>query len=105
MSICARFAKCFSYILLFIYSILFIPALIYVSPLGLFILAVDGVGTVVAVSCLLTTVAIPLSMAASIYLTVKCPKNSLQMLFLACLPFLVAVFALCWAHLISWIYG
>lgn len=104
MRIFAGFTKYFSYLLLFIYFILFIPALIYVSPLGLFILAVDGVGTVVAASCLLTTVAIPLSMAVSIYLTIKCSKNSLQMLFFASLPFLMAVFALCWAHLISWLY-
>ena len=105
MSVFAGVAKCFSYTLLFIYIILFIPALIYVSPLGLFILDLDGVGTMVAISCLVTTTAIPLSMVASIYFMIKYSKIPLQMLFSACLPFGVILFALFWANLIFWIFG
>lgn len=103
MNIFPGIATFFSYILFLVYIVFLIPALIYISPLGLFILDRDGVGTVAAISCLVATIAIPLSMAASIYFMIKYSKRPLRMFFSACLPFGVVFFALCWAHLISWL--
>lgn len=105
MNIFAGVVKFFSYTFFLAYIVLFIPALIYIAPLGLFILDRDGVGTIAAISCLVATASIPLSMAVSIYFMIKYSKLPLQMFFSACLPFGAAVFALVWAHLTSWICG